>query len=175
MEKEHPPFHFNRESSFVGQALIAAMLVVSGTNANAQTTTAFASANIVVKGLVSLSALRNLELGTVVQGITQIQVNPITGGGSAAYFTFASSPHTPIIVTFSSTRLTFDGNSIEFSGELAGSPSPVQAQSIIIKNGNGLVTNAKGQYHFWVGGSAKLSPDQPLGFYTGNFTMTIAY
>ncbi len=175
MEKEHPPFHFNIKSSFAGKALIAAMLIVGGTNAYAQTTTAFASANIVVKGLVSLSALRNLELGTVVQGVTEIQVNPVTGGGSAAYFTFGSSPHTQIIVTFSSTRLTFNGSSIQFTGELAGSPTSVQAQSIIIKDGTGLVTNSKGHYHFWVGGSAKLSPDQPLGVYIGNFTMTIAY
>ena len=175
MEKGHPPFHFNIEGSLIRQALFAALLIVFATKARAQTTSTFASANIVVKGLVSLSNLRNLNLGTVVQGVSRIEVNPITGGGSAAYFTFASSPHTPIVVTFASTPLTFDGNSIPFSGELAGSPSSIQAQSMIIKDGTGLVTNAKGQYHFWVGGSARLSADQPLGVYTGDFTMTIAY
>jgi hypothetical protein len=111
----------------------------------------------------------------VEQGITQVDVNPITGGGSAAYFTFASSPHTPIIVTYASDKLISAGNSIAFSGELAGSSSRVQTHAMLIGNGTGLVTNSKGRYHFWVGGSAKLSADQPLGVYTGDFTMTIAY
>lgn len=175
MEKGYPPFHFNIEGRLIRQTLFAALLIVSGAEASAQTTSTFASASIIVKGLVSLSNVRNLNLGTVVQGVTRIDVNPITGGGSAAYFTFASSPHTPIFVTFASTRLKSDGNLIAFSGDLAGSASSVQSQAMLIRNGTGLVTNPKGQYFFWVGGSASLSPDQPLGVYTGDFTMTIAY
>lgn len=142
---------------------------------HAQQATAITTVGMTVKGQVSFSVERNLNLGVVEQGVTHITVDPINGGYSAGYFIFGSSPHNPIIVSYATTSLVSDGNTIKFSGKMAGGTSSEQTGAVILSSGTGLVTNSQGQYFFWIGGTANLSQDQPLGVYTGSFTISIAY
>ncbi len=137
--------------------------------------TATALVNMTMKPTMGLTTGRDLTFGFVVQGVTSIYVDPITGGNSAAYFSLSAPPNTPVTVTFSSGVLSDGSNSIAFNGALSGGPSTTQNQSSQLTSGNTITTNSSGEYYFWAGGTANLSPTQPIGTYVGSFVLTIAY
>jgi len=114
-------------------------------------------------------------MGLVVQGVTSVNIDPIKGGSQAAYFIFVADPNSPVFATFSSTNLTSGTYSIAFTGLLAGNSSPTQGDAVLLTSGSTIETNSSGEYHFWAGGAATLSPTQPFGTYSGTFALTIAY
>lgn len=128
-----------------------------------------------VKGTVTLTKVRDLSMGFVLQGVTSITIDPIIGGSQVAYFVFAGQPNSPVTVSFSSSELTSGSYTIIFTGALAGSGAPDQHNGSLIANGDPVITNSDGEYYFWAGGTADLSPTQPYGIYTGSFTLSIAY
>ena len=144
------------------------------TRSFAQTTTTAAVA-LHVKGTLSITAVRGLSFGYVVQGTTEVDVDPITSGDRAALFVFTGASKSSFIVSFSSTDLTSEDNKITFAPRLAGSTESTQTQADSIASGNSVNTNSSGEYNFWAGGSAKLSPTQPFGVYSGTFFLTIIY
>jgi hypothetical protein len=128
-----------------------------------------------VKGTVTLTTVRDLNMGIVVQGISSINVDPIKGGSQAAYFIFVADPNTSVFASFSFTNLTNGTDNIAFTGLLAGNSSSSQSDAVLLTNGSTIETNSSGEYQFWAGGAANLSPSQPFGVYSGTFTLTIAY
>jgi len=128
-----------------------------------------------IKGTVTLTKARDLSMGVVVQGVTSINVDPIKGGSQAAYFIFVADPNSPVFATFSFTNLTSGTSNIAFTGLLAGNSSSSQSDAVLLTSGSTIQTNSDGEYNFWAGGTANLSPAQPFGIYTGSFMLTIAY
>jgi Domain of unknown function (DUF4402) len=131
--------------------------------------------NLGVRATMALSTGRDLTFGSVIQGETSVSVDPIAGGNNAAFFSFTTSPNTPVTVTFSSSSLSYGVNSIFFTGTLAGNSGSNQSEATIIPSGNTITTNSSGDFYFWAGGTAHLSPTQPIGAYAGSFTLTVAY
>jgi len=138
-------------------------------------TTATADVYMKVNGSVTLTKVRDLDMGIVVQGITSVSIDPITGGGLAACFLFEGEENSSVTVSFTSANLTSGTDNISFTGALAGCGSSEQSDATPITSGNPVITNPDGNYYFWAGGTAELSPDQPFGIYTGSFTLSIAY
>ena len=143
--------------------------------AQTQIVSTSALVNMKVKSTSSLTVNRDLSMGVVVQGTTSLNVDPINGGNSAAYFSLSAPPNTPVTVTFSSTPLTDGVNLILFSGTLAGGNGTEQSQATLLSNGSAATTSPTGNYYFWAGGKAILSASQSIGFYAGSFVLTIAY
>ncbi len=154
---------------------ILLLILSSACNAQQHIVTATATVDMTMKPNMGLAAARNMSMGTVTQGLTSIDVNPITGGNAAAYFAFSAPPNTPVTVSYAFTSLSNGPSTIDFNGLLAGSEADNQTKSSIILNGSTIVTNSDGGFHFWAGGSAKLSRSQQLGIYTGTFVLTITY
>lgn len=153
------------------------LLAISATETSAQTQSVsqWATVSFNVKSAIELKVNRNLAFGYVIQGETTVSVDPIAGGSLAAYFSLNGPPDTFVTVTFSSSPLTDGQNAIPFSGLLAANSNPDQIGGVPIKSGSTITTGATGEYNFWAGGTATLSPSQPLGVYTGSFTLSIAY
>jgi len=128
-----------------------------------------------VNGTTTLTKVRDMHLGFVVQGITYFAIDPISGNAHTAYFIFVGNPNSPVDVSFSSSNLTDGANNISFTGTLAGGSSTTEGDATLISNGTPITTNSDGEYYFWAGGSATLSPTQPFGTYSGSFTLSIAY
>ena len=128
-----------------------------------------------VHGSLWLTKVRDLSLGYVFQGATNVQVDPITGGDQAAYFEFVTNPDLSVNVSFSSSDLTDGTHSISFTGALAGSTSSNQKDASLLTSGRHIIASSDGNYYFWAGGSAQLSDTQPFGVYQGSFTLSIAY
>ncbi len=153
------------------------LLAIIATEGSAQTQSAsqWATVRFNVKSAMELKVNRNLAFGYVIQGKTKVSVDPIAGGSMAAYFSLNGPPDTFVTVTFSTSPLTDGQNSIPFSGLLAGNYDADQIGAVPISSGNTITTGATGEYDFWAGGTATLSRSQPLGVYTGSFTLSIAY
>jgi hypothetical protein len=128
-----------------------------------------------VKGTVTLTKVRDLSMGFVMQGITSVTIDPISSGSQTAYFIFAGTPNSSIVVSFSSTELTDGVDNIIFTNALAGSGASDQHNATLLASGDPITTNSAGEYYFWAGGTANLSPTQPYGIYTGSFTLSVAY
>ncbi len=141
----------------------------------AQTVSATSEVYLQVKGTTSLTKVRDLSMGLVIQGFTSVNINPISGGSEAAYFFFVGEPNSPVTASFSSSDLTSGTYTIAFTGTLAGSGAPDQHNATLIASGDPVISNSDGEYYFWSGGTANLSPTQPYGIYTGSFTLSIAY
>ena len=144
-------------------------------NAQTQTVSTSALVNLNIRSTTGLTVNRNLSMGAVVQGTTSLTVDPVSSGNSAAFFSLTAAPDTPVTVTFSSTSLTDGAHSILFSGTIAGSDRSVQSQAAMLINGGMATTSPTGDYYFWAGGTANLSPLQAIGFYAGSFVLTVAY
>ena len=69
----------------------------------AQTVSATSDVYLQVKGTTSLTKVRDLSMGLVVQGISSVNIDPISGGTQTAYFFFLGEPNSPVIVSFSSS------------------------------------------------------------------------
>ena len=142
---------------------------------NAQLLFATTDVEMHVIGAPTLIKSRDLNFGSVWQGMTTLTVNPVTGGNSAAFFTLTTQANSSVSISFSSTDLTSGTNSISFSGLLSGNSSPDQNTSALISSGNSLTAGPSGDFYLWAGGTANLAPDQLIGVYTGSFTITIVY
>ena len=154
---------------------ILSSLLSDKTLAQSPLTTMTAEVSIKVNGAITLAKVRDLNMGFVVQGVTSENVDPIASGSQSAFFTLLADPNSSVAVSFSWSNLTNGSDDITFTGTLAGNNSSSQNNATLIKNGNTITTNLKGGYFFWAGGTAYLSPTQPLGTYSGDFTLSIAY
>jgi hypothetical protein len=137
-----------------------------------------ATVNLSVNSAIGIVKNRDLNFGTVSQGITTASISPITGGASAAMFTVTAAASTLLNVTFSTTDLTDGGgHTITFAGAgtLSGLNANTQASSASVSSGGTVTTNASGNYYFWAGGTATLSPTQAANAYSGTFTLTLSY
>jgi len=143
-------------------------------NAFAQSVNAYADVNLSIHGGISLTKIRDLRMGAVVQGTTSVSINPLSSG-SAAYFIVSACPNSAETITFSSTNLTSGSSTIIFTGVLAGSDQPIQPHSILIGSGDAITTSSTGDFYLWAGGSATLASKQPTGDYVGSFTVSIIY
>jgi len=158
-----------------GTLVLAIAFLFSIGTVFAQTVTTPADVNLNVNNEISITKIRDLRMGTVVQGTTtSVNINPLSSG-SSAYFTLTASPNSSETITFSSTNLTNGSGTIMFTGALAGNDQPIQPRAILIVSGNAITTNATGDFYLWAGGSAALSPNQAIGEYTGSFTVSVVY
>lgn len=140
----------------------------------AQSATSVGEVHLSVNSEISLTKIRDLNMGYVIQGITSVNINPLTNGASA-YFTFAASPNASARVSYSSTNLQSGTNTISFTGDLAGNDNTDQNFSAPVRNGATITTSFSGSYYLWSGGTALLAPDQPIGAYTGSFTILVSH
>lgn len=137
-----------------------------------------ATVNLVVNSAISIVKNRDMNFGTLSQGITTTSISPITGGASAAAFTVTAAASTLLNVTFATTDLTDGGgHTITFAGAgtLSGLNANTQASSASVSSGGTVTTNGSGNYYFWAGGTATLSPTQAANAYSGTFTLTLSY
>lgn len=151
------------------------LICISLSQTFAQSAHVTATVNLHLSGTVSLTKVRDLNMGFVMQGVTSATIDPTTGGRQTAYFIFSGEPDLPIFVSFSSSNLTSGADHITFTGALAGGTSSIQDDPSLIANGDPIITGSDGTYCFWAGGTATLSPTQPFGIYSGDFTLSIAY
>jgi len=151
------------------------LCTIAATESFAQPSTTTANVTIKINGAMTLTKLRDMDMGFVMQGVMSISVDPITGGAQTAYFTFDAGPNASATVSFSSTNLTSGADNMPFTCSLAGGNSPNQNNASIVSSGDAVTTSSTGTYYFWAGGTADLSPTQPLGTYSGDFILSVAY
>jgi hypothetical protein len=156
--------------------LLSVIMLISFTVSEtfAQSATAVGDVYMSVNDEISLTKIRDLNMGYVVQGVTSVNINPLTSNASA-YFTFAASPNSFAAVFYSSTNLESGSNTIAFTGNLVGNDNTAQNLSTLVRSGATITTNASGNYYLWAGGTASLAPDQPIGTYSGSFTISVTY
>ncbi len=157
---------------FIGFILF---ISISASQTFAQSAHVTATVNFHLGGTVSLTKVRDLNMGFVIQGLTSTTIDPISGDGKTAYFIFVSEPFLPVFVSFSSSDLTDGPEKIAFTSLLAGSSSSKQEDAKSLTEGRQVTTSEEGAYYFWGGGTATLSPAQPFGVYSGSFILSIAY
>ena len=136
-----------------------------------------ATVSLTVNSSITFTKVRDLNLGTVVVGVTSDSVDAVTGGANAAYFTLLGSASTPVEIQWASLGALSDGNghTINWTPYVAGNNSGTQASATYLTSGNFYSTNASGNYYYWVGASASLSPTQSAGSYSGSVQLTVNY
>jgi hypothetical protein len=157
---------------FIGFILL---ISVSASQTFAQSAHVTATVNFHLSGTVSLTKVRDLDMGFVIQGVGSTTIDPISGDGKTAYFIFVGEPNSPVFVSFSSSDLTDGPIKIAFTSLLAGNSSSSQEDATLLTEGRQVVTSEEGAYYFWGGGTTTLSPTQPFGVYIGSFILSIAY
>jgi Mat/Ecp fimbriae major subunit len=155
--------------------LAIAVLLTAFAASDSFAQTATAAVNLTVNSAITLTKTRDMNFGTIVQGITSQSIDPVTGAGATATFTLLGNAATPITVTFSSANLINGANTVTFVGTLAGNTVNTQSGATSITSGNSVTTSGSGNYYFWAGGSATLASNQAAGAYSGSFTLTVAY
>ncbi len=155
--------------------VLLSLIIVNETFAQFPTATATATVSMLVNGTTALTKIRDLDMGFVVQGNTSLDIDPITGGTQTAYFIFIADPNSTAIISFSAGNLTSGSDVIAFTGLLAGGTSPNQRDAVSLASGIPFTSSPTGTFYFWAGGAAALSTVQPLGTYSGNFTLAITY
>ncbi len=141
-------------------SFIAIISTFIGRQAFAQSVVTTSEVNMMVEGGIVLTKVRDMHVGAVIQGTTNVNINPLTSG-SSAYFTLSSSPNSSETVTFSATNLTSGTETITFTGTIAGSNEPIQPHATLIKDGGAITTNGSGQFYIWAEAPRPLQQANP--------------
>lgn len=127
---------------------------------------------------IALSKVQDLDMGTVIPGVTggSVTLNAatgaqgITGGvvyaspsGQAAQFSATGQPSHPFTITLSGSPITLTG------------PGGTMSLALLASPGGSSTFSGTGTAALNVGGTLTVNANQPDGDYTGTFTLTVAY
>jgi hypothetical protein len=161
-------------------ALVVAMSSVCP-SALATTVTATSTATILTSG--SLVNRTDLRFGKIVAGATLGTVTIVsttntrttTGGVQAAGGTIGAADFSALSNPgeFTSVQITLP-TSINLVRTTTGAPNML-VNNFNASGSGALVLNAQGFYDFRIGATLRVAANQPLGIYTGTFTVTATF
>ncbi len=158
-----------------GLKVLAVMLFTMPVALSAQST---ASRNVtvssqVVKALTLTSSSSTLAFGSMAQNTTK-SIDPHEAG--AIKFTANGEPNTSIRMLFATATLSNGGDGrLTFTPEVAGGSVDEQDGATAVESGEEAELDAEtGNYFFYVGGSLPVAND-PVGSYSGTWTLTVEY
>ncbi len=160
-------------------AVILTAFAASESFAQFSHTTAGTQATVTLNVLTapSITLNRNMNFGTIYQGVTTATVDPVNGGGNAAMFTVQGDTNESIAVNWTSSANLTNGvsNNIPWTPSLSGYTSNVQTSSNSLTSGGTVAMSSAGYFYVWGGGTATLAANQPGGQYSGTLTITVSY
>ena len=158
------------------------LIAITAAHAQTQSATQSANVNLSVQTALTLTNVRALSFGNQVQGATGVVVDPVTGGGSTAYFTLTGAPASQLLTVSwtASTDLSFTSTtgttSIAWTPTVAVNNSTSQTGATTMTSGGTFNADGTGHLWIWVGGSiASIPLAAPAGTYQGSITLTVQY
>ena len=114
--------------------------------------------------------------GTVTLNPQDGSTNAGAGATAAGEAQIQGSAGSEVQVSFTSTDLTYGGNSLTFTPSVhAADAQAGQGAAPQFSSGNTVTLNGSGDYYFFVGGDLEVNGGATTGTYSGTVTLTASY